>query len=179
MMLLIPNKKEGWPGPAEHPTFMFKAPAFEKMIIHLRSDTSVEGGGFLLGKSTSINFEISEFIAARFVIATKSSLQFTAQTWNDYDDQKTEKFPDLELLGWAHTHPGLGVFLSNRDKTVNLFFDHIAVVYDPLQREIGFFYLRHSQQPLIPTEIVGKPKIKLDFKNYDIKKVNTSRNIKQ
>lgn len=177
MLRLIPKEQKEESGRPEYPALVFQPPAFEKMITDLQSECSVERGGFLLGKATPGHIEISAFMPAAYTAATKSSLRFTAQTWNDYDDRKEEQFPDLELLGWAHTHPGHGVFLSNRDKTVNLFFKYLAVVYDPLQNEIGFFYLKPSPEPLIPVAITGRPKTKFDFKNYHTPKEIDGRNI--
>ena len=180
MIVLKPKRNDPGVKNSKHRKILFQVSAFDNMIIYLKSNLSAEQGGFLLGKSKpNDGIEISVFIPAFHTIAAKSSLQFTAQTWDEYDDQKKEKFPGLELVGWAHTHPGLGVFLSNKDKTVNMFFKYIAVVWDPLRKEIGFFYLKNSPEPLIPVQITGKPRVKIDFKNYEIEEIDEAIGVKQ
>ena len=50
----------------------------------------------------------------------------------------------LMLVGWYHTHPNFGIFLSNYDRLVTRsVFNaswHIALVFDPIRKEIGCFY---------------------------------------
>lgn len=56
--------------------------------------------------------------------------------WNRLDDTST-------ILGWYHTHPGMGVFLSATDlRTQKLHFSapwQIAVVIDPVGGQSGVF----------------------------------------
>jgi len=58
----------------------------------------------------------------------------------------SEDTPDLRVIGWIHTHPGLGLFLSGTDiKTyednLNMTIDgrFVAVVVDPLEGNNGVF----------------------------------------
>ena len=46
--------------------------------------------------------------------------------------------PTLEIVGWAHSHPGYGLFLSASDDSVNAHYNipgQLAVVYDPIREE--------------------------------------------
>jgi proteasome lid subunit RPN8/RPN11 len=56
---------------------------------------------------------------------------------------QTGKETQLRVVGWYHTHPGFGVFMSGTDQATqrNVFGMawQIAVVYDPLNREYGLF----------------------------------------
>ncbi|MCS7081196.1 MAG: Mov34/MPN/PAD-1 family protein [Chloracidobacterium sp.] len=56
---------------------------------------------------------------------------------------------DLRIVGWYHTHPGFGVFMSGTDQaTQRDVFGmpwQVAVVYDPLNGEYGVFYGRDSK----------------------------------
>jgi proteasome lid subunit RPN8/RPN11 len=49
----------------------------------------------------------------------------------------------LQVVGWYHTHPNYGIFLSEDDKVVvRSSFNarwHIALVYDPIRDEVGYF----------------------------------------
>jgi hypothetical protein len=53
------------------------------------------------------------------------------------------KHKGKRVVGWYHTHPGFGIFLSDRDQFIqNSFFNlpfQIAFVYDPKSREHGVF----------------------------------------
>ena len=48
-----------------------------------------------------------------------------------------KRYPDKLVLGWYHTHPAYGVFLSEHDMFIhrNFFAEphHVAVVIDPQQ----------------------------------------------
>lgn len=51
---------------------------------------------------------------------------------------------DLRIVGWYHTHPGFGVFMSGTDQSTQRHVFgmpwQVAVVYDPLNGEYGVFY---------------------------------------
>ena len=56
------------------------------------------------------------------------------------------KYPGKKIVGWYHTHPGFGIFLSGMDLFIqNNFFNQpwqIATVYDPKAEEEGTFIWR-------------------------------------
>jgi proteasome lid subunit RPN8/RPN11 len=51
--------------------------------------------------------------------------------------------PDHQIVGWHHTHPGFGIFLSRHDEFFHRnFFSQpwqVALVVDPQRGELGFF----------------------------------------
>ena len=51
--------------------------------------------------------------------------------------------PDARIVGWYHTHPGFGIFLSGMDLFIqDNFFNlpwQVAFVYDPTSEEEGLF----------------------------------------
>src|SRR5438105_12337427 len=54
------------------------------------------------------------------------------------------------LIGWYHTHPDLGVFLSPTDleKTHRVLFAEpfqVALVYDPVRQRAGYFFWEGPQ----------------------------------
>jgi hypothetical protein len=59
------------------------------------------------------------------------------------------KHQGKRVVGWYHTHPGFGVFLSDRDQFIHKsFFDlpfQVAFVYDPKSREHGLFSWRDGE----------------------------------
>jgi 26S proteasome regulatory subunit N11 len=57
------------------------------------------------------------------------------------------------IVGWYHSHPGYGVFLSDIDvKSQITFFNqphHVALVLDPIRNEFGFFKLSLYNEPVL------------------------------
>lgn len=84
-------------------------------------------------------------LPAEFTRGTPSSLTFTEETWLRFEEQtdSLEKLGiQLERLGWYHSHPGLGIFLSHWDLDVCTNFNrvhHVALVVDPIRDRGGFF----------------------------------------
>ena len=104
------------------------------------SNPAKEVGGVLLGdygeEPGSIRVVISGFIKAKFTDASASSLTFTHLTWEDIHDEQDILYPGLKILGWQHTHPGYGIFLSGYDLFIQENFFQPAIP-DRLRRGPG------------------------------------------
>jgi proteasome lid subunit RPN8/RPN11 len=83
--------------------------------------------------------------------ATQRAAQvtFTAETWQHIQSIMDRDYPDKRILGWYHTHPGFGIFLSDMDVFIqeNFFPEpwQIALVYDPKAKEEGLFFWRNGR----------------------------------
>ena len=118
------------------------------MEAHALSNTRVELGGVMLGQQ-SIDDQgrpfvtITDSLRAEHYEATKGSFKFTHETWSQISRQREEFRPDLEMVGWYHTHPGWSVFLSGMDLFIcNNFFNRpldVALVIDPCEQDRGWF----------------------------------------
>jgi len=68
---------------------------------------------------------------------------FTQDTWEHIYKIKDKEFPDHKIVGWYHSHPGFGVFLSEHDLFIQQNFfsnpQQVAWVYDPHTDEEGCF----------------------------------------
>jgi proteasome lid subunit RPN8/RPN11 len=68
---------------------------------------------------------------------------FTQDTWEHIYKVKDKEYPDHRIVGWYHSHPGFGVFLSDHDTFIhNNFFSspgQVAWVFDPHSDEEGCF----------------------------------------
>jgi proteasome lid subunit RPN8/RPN11 len=56
--------------------------------------------------------------------------------------QKEKRYPEEIIVGWWHSHPNLGVFLSSVDISTMEMYDkdfHVALVVDPVRDERAFF----------------------------------------
>jgi proteasome lid subunit RPN8/RPN11 len=74
-----------------------------------------------------------------------ASVTYTPESWRYVNDRLAQLYPDdtAVIVGWYHTHPGFGIFLSGMDRFIhhNFFTQiwHVALVLDPLARRSGFF----------------------------------------
>jgi proteasome lid subunit RPN8/RPN11 len=115
---------------------------------HALSDTSVELGGVLLGgqyedKDGKPFVMVVDSLRAEHYQSSKGSFKFTHDTWSQITRQR-DGFPDdLQMVGWYHTHPDWGVFLSNMDMFIcDHFFNRrldVALVVDPCRGDRGWF----------------------------------------
>ncbi len=141
--------------PHQCPLICLTDDLLDTILEYSDESPQVETGGFLLGWRCRDPRLGREFLAVReFVPATSTSgdvdsLTFTHETWAGLHDALESQFPDLQILGWHHTHPGFGIFLSRHDEFIhrNFFGDrwHLAMVVDPRQGEFGFFQWRDSE----------------------------------
>lgn len=117
------------------------------------SDTSKELGSIIIGdycqELGNTNVVISDFIEAKYTDASASTLTFTHETWDYIYSEHEKLYSDKKIIGWQHTHPNYGVFLSNYDIFIqenffNLPFQ-IAYVIDPIQNIRGFFQWKNGK----------------------------------
>ena len=118
------------------------------MEAHARENTRVELGGVMLGQQHNDEYGnpfviVTDSLRAKHYEATKGSFKFTHETWSQITRDRNEYRDDLEMVGWYHTHPGWGVFLSGMDLFIcNNFFNRpldVALVIDPCAGDRGWF----------------------------------------
>jgi len=116
---------------------------------HVAEDLSREFGGFLLGnryvcpQSACEYVLIDNYYEAGFTEGDATSLLFSTDTWADLTDKLHTRFRGKALVGWYHSHPRMGVYLSERDAEVH----HsrfpeawtCALVLEPEKGHGGFF----------------------------------------
>jgi len=114
---------------------------------HAAKEKSREIGGILLGnfhRNESGSFvEITDFVEAAHTKGTDVSLTFTHETWAQLTAEHAARGSDKQIVGWYHSHPGLGVFMSREDEFVHssFFADpwQTALVVDPIYHNWGCF----------------------------------------
>jgi proteasome lid subunit RPN8/RPN11 len=114
-----------------------------------------ETGGFLLGHvahdplRNSWHIEVDETLPVEPLSQDPVHFSFS---WRDVDRVRNYREEHGKaLLGWYHTHPDIGIFLSETDleKTHRLLFAEpfqVALVYDPVRRKAGYFFWEGLQQ---------------------------------
>lgn len=110
---------------------------------HARSSMSAEICGVLIGSIQPGVTVIGASIEGEAAREGGSHVTFTQDTWTHIYQVKDSKYPDERIVGWYHSHPGFGVFLSEHDVFIhrNFFSDpnQVAWVFDPHNDEEGCF----------------------------------------
>lgn len=126
-------------------------PALRAAQAHALSSLSREVAGVLLGPPPEKQpdgryvVHVIDTIVAKHTVMNGASVTYTPESWRYMNDKLREKYPNEEavIVGWYHTHPGFGIFLSGMDLFIhqNFFTQiwHIAQVLDPVARTSGFF----------------------------------------
>lgn len=110
---------------------------------HAYSNLSAEVGGMLFGTITGGKTDIIGFVPALKASADQLTLTFTHEVWDEILVKGEKQFPGKQIVGWYHTHPSFGIFLSDYDEFIqNNFFSEpgqVALVIDPIAGRLGWF----------------------------------------
>lgn len=138
--------------------------AYVRCCVHAGSDLNNEVGGGLVGKQRIDTVTGQPFIVieaalpARHVRHGSSYLTFTQDSLVALHDDLEERYPNKELLGWYHTHPRMGIFLSGYDVFLHEHFFpnpwQVALVIEP-HTSLGGFFVREPEGVLDPRRYVG------------------------
>ncbi len=134
-----------------YPIFLYES-VLEEILNYSEADMARELGGFLLGgvyEDQRPYLEICYFLPAVDARSQAGSLTFTHETWAAMHRERERRFPNALVVGWHHTHPNFGVFLSEHDQFIhrNYFSEpwQVAMVVDPRRQEFGFFQWRDDK----------------------------------
>jgi proteasome lid subunit RPN8/RPN11 len=110
---------------------------------HARSHMTTEVCGVLIGDKRNGVVEVRASIEASNAAQAGTHVTFTQDAWEAIYRVKDESYPEERIIGWYHSHPGFGVFLSEHDMFIQRNFfsspDQVAWVYDPHTDEEGCF----------------------------------------
>lgn len=110
---------------------------------HARAHMKTEVCGVLIGETRDGVVEVTASIEALNAAQAGTHVTFTQDAWETIYKVKDESYPDQRIVGWYHSHPGFGVFLSEHDTFIHRNFfsspDQVAWVYDPHTDEEGCF----------------------------------------
>jgi len=154
------------PGPGEINVIVSQQ-ALRQISLHGNSSHESELGGALLGTAYRHDQRIYVDIQAALPAVSGDHgpvhFTFSADSWAQLQVDRSKRYPDLDVVGWYHTHPDLGVFYSGDDVVVHsAAFTlpwHVGLVVDPIRKEGSFFgwaegqivpisgfYERHGEQ---------------------------------
>ncbi len=165
-----PEKARRWLSRDEYSGFagstrvFFTQAAYSRAVEHAASNMENEVGGVLAGRifqemNNGHGFiVIEEVLPARFTRQGSTFVTFTQDSLVKIINEMDDQHPELKIVGWYHTHPRLGIFLSHYDTWLHQnFFPEpwqVALVIDPHPSEGGFF-IRKPDGVLDPDRYFG------------------------
>lgn len=161
-------------------------PAFVRICSLAGRDLDNEVGGALIGQWRIDNPSGEQFIVAEAVLPAlftrhgSAFLTFTQDTLVALHEEQEARYPEKRMVGWFHTHPRMGVFLSDYDLWLHQHFFpepwQVALVIEP-HTQIGGFFVRDEDGSLDNhryhgfLEIVGNSgKSPVYWKNLELEK---------
>ncbi len=134
------------PGESQ-PVVLMHQTALLQVNAHSRSRLDCELGGALLGHAyrykTGVVVEVKAALPAVSSDHGPVHFTFSADSWARLHRDRTAHYAQLDIVGWFHTHPDLGVFYSSDDVVVHsaAFTQpwHVGLVVDPVREEAAFF----------------------------------------
>jgi proteasome lid subunit RPN8/RPN11 len=120
---------------------------------HGSSTQDIEVCGVLVGNvyhdSAGPWLYVEHAIEGNHATQRAAQVTFTAETWQHIQAIMDRDHIGRRILGWYHTHPGFGIFLSDMDVFIqeNFFPEpwQVAFVYDPKAKEEGLFLWRDGK----------------------------------
>lgn len=146
-----------WPAGAGDRTggfqVLFRRSALNAIHAHGRSSAEVEVCGVLVGDvyrdDAGPFLLIDAIVRGDHAGSANAQVTFTAETWNYIQGVMEAEHPDRRIVGWYHTHPNFGIFLSDMDLFIHgNFFNmpwQVAFVYDPVTGDEGVFVWRDGK----------------------------------
>ncbi len=153
--------------PQGHPTraavdILINEAAMRDAQAHALSSMDREVAGMLIGPRPEKQpdgryvVHVTDIIIARHTRMMGASVTYTPESWRYVTDRLHETYPNEEaiIVGWYHTHPGFGIFLSGMDLFIhqNFFTQtwHVALVLDPRAARMGFFCWDRKKKEVMP-----------------------------
>jgi proteasome lid subunit RPN8/RPN11 len=153
-----PGRITPLPGPAcggrTDPWIGVSRAVLETVLAHVRASRH-ESGGLLVGTAHALDpqrtdcpgrIQVMQAVAATDGEASRISLRMDSSVWQAAGralETLQDAEPAARIVGWYHSHPGLGAFFSETDRrTQRSFFAHaysVGWVIDPLSDEHAAF----------------------------------------
>src|SRR4051794_1492077 len=90
----------------------------EEVYDHVFAHDAIEVGGVLVGTVDEATGKsiIHGMIPALAAEGARASVTFTHEAWETIITVQERDFPESPtIVGWYHSHPGFGIFLSEHD----------------------------------------------------------------
>lgn len=125
------------------PAVVLDSEVVRQIRQHARSSSKTEVCGVLIGQDRDHRIDVAACIEGQNAEEAGARVTFTQDTWEHIYAVKDQKYPEERIVGWYHSHPGFGVFLSDHDTFIHRNFfaspGQVAWVFDPHSDEEGCF----------------------------------------
>lgn len=144
--------------------------AFDRISARGNANEAVEVGGILVGQvlrdDGGAYVRVDDTIDALHAVEGKTELTLTHDTWVHVNAEMDTRHAGKRIVGWYHTHPGFGVFLSDRDLFIHQSFFNlpfqVALVLDPKARKHGVFVWKDGAVWRLRHHWIGRREITWD-----------------
>ena len=121
-----------------------------EFLLYAASNPSREIASLLIGRLEGEYLVISDVRHCQRSKGSAARVEISAEDMSEISDSLDR---GSFVIGWAHSHPNFGTFMSSLDKDVqrdfqNMFSDSIALVLDPFKNgkvEFSFFRLVNGE----------------------------------
>jgi proteasome lid subunit RPN8/RPN11 len=137
--------------------------AYSRICVHSVSDMLNEVGGIMVGE-WCVDEDGDQFIVVEHAIPARHTRQgsvyltFTQDSLVEIHDEIDLHYKGKKIVGWYHTHPRMGIFLSHYDTWLHKnFFPEpwqVALVVEP-HSSLGGFFIKQKNGSLDPTRYFG------------------------
>jgi proteasome lid subunit RPN8/RPN11 len=130
---------------------------------HAKAGATVEICGVLVGhwgRDENGPFAtVTDYIRCDNASSKVAEVTFTHESWAQINKEMDSKYSDKRIVGWYHSHPDFGIFLSERDCFIHEHFfsgpGQLAFVVDPVRDLEGVFAWRNGKPTLLSHYWVG------------------------
>jgi len=139
-------------------------PAYIWTCVHASNEKEDEVGGALVGQWCADVQKKQQFIViehmlpARFTKRSPVHLTFTHESLLEFHRVMEARFTGKQIVGWYHTHPRMGLFLSSYDTWLHKYFFpepwQVALVIEP-HTSVGGFFIRQTNGSLDTARYFG------------------------
>ncbi|HZL38136.1 MAG TPA: Mov34/MPN/PAD-1 family protein, partial [Tepidisphaeraceae bacterium] len=137
---------------------IFRQSVLDEIHAHGKASPECEICGVLVGNVYQDRVGPWAYIDASIrgngAVGKQTQVTITSDTWSRIHETLERDFPGRQIVGWYHTHPGFGIFLSGMDLFIqDNFFNQpwqFAFVYDPIGGDEGAFIWRSGKSEREP-----------------------------
>lgn len=137
------KKHKHKPGGGAARSVTFRGSVLQSIRQHARSSPQAEICGALIGRQSDARTFVNGAVPGEGAAQGGAHVTFTQEAWVRIHEEKDRQFSGQAIVGWYHSHPGFGVFLSDHDIFIHKHFfstpGSLAWVYDPHSDEEGCF----------------------------------------
>jgi proteasome lid subunit RPN8/RPN11 len=131
---------------------------------HAVENSTVEICGVLVGRwardGNGPHAQATAYIRGEAASSKFAEVTFTHETWAKINQQMDTRYADQSVIGWYHSHPDFGIFLSDRDRFIQEHFfagaGQFAYVVDPIRKTEGIFIWKEGKPTLAPYHWIGE-----------------------